>query len=102
MKTIIATATVTPTTTTTKTSTSWAIRRLDMAIKVMSNIGYDTIEDDGVAYYRPATIMGSWNPDGADRVLRFAQHVVFSTMEMVGLPLEGWADFDAFVASWEA
>lgn len=83
------------------TSTSRAIKRLDMAIKVVRDIGYDTIEMEGWAYYGPATILGAWNPTGADTVLRFAQYVIFATMEEIGLPLEGWQDFDAFVEAWE-
>lgn len=99
MKKVIATA-VTPTAAI-PTSTTWAVRRLDMAVKVMRDIDYDTIQMDGWAYYGPATVCGVWNPDGADRLMRFAQHVIFATMETIGLPLEGWQEFDAFVASWK-
>lgn len=90
-KTIAATVTTTPC-----TSTSWAIRRLDAAFRAMEHVEYDVFH--GV--YQPCWLMGTWNPRGADEVLRFAQHIVFSTMQEVGLPLRGWPEYHEFVLSW--
>lgn len=66
-------------------------------IKILDNIEDDILNVDGVEFFFPAWVNGVYAPEKADKTLRKAQGVIFSTMRELGFPLDGWGEFDTFV-----
>lgn len=66
-------------------------------VKIINSIEDDILNVDGVEFYFPAWVNGVYDPEKADKTLRKAQGVIFSTMRELGLPLDGWGEFDGFI-----